>query len=261
LAGEFSHVLIDEQAHPSLKDAARFFECPIISFKHCDPEALCQALARLGQKPRPILLTDGMFSGNGEIAPLGAYFQRLPRNAFILVDDAHGAGVLGRTGKGTPEEEGVSEERVIQTITLSKAFGVYGGAILCGGALRAQLVRRSPMFAGCTPLPLPLAAAARKAVSILKRDSGFRRRLRRNVDYVKSKLRQKNIPAPATPAPIISLVPGPPAEAAAQRKRLLANKVFPSFIRYPGGPEKGHFRFVLSSEHSQTQLDALLAAL
>jgi 7-keto-8-aminopelargonate synthetase-like enzyme len=260
MRGEVSHVLIDEKSHPSLKDAARFLECPVIPFKHRDPDDLSRALSRLRKNCRPALFTDGMFASSGEFAPLKQYRERLPGSAFILADDAHGAGILGSTGKGTPEEEGV-RDHIIQTITLSKAFGVYGGAILCPRNMREKLMSRSAMFAGCTPLPLPLANAARKSVSILKQDPGFRLRLRRNVDYVKAALRQKSIPVVANLAPIIRLIPRTRPQTTALRKRLLANKVFPSCIRYPGGSDRGYFRFVISSEHSKAQLDALLSAL
>ena len=73
------------------------------------------------------------------------------------MDDAHGAGVLGRTGKGAPEHAGVSRRQIIQTVTLSKAFGAYGGAILGPARLRQRMLDRSRMFVGSTPLPLPLA--------------------------------------------------------------------------------------------------------
>jgi len=79
---------------------------------------------------RPILLTDGLFSHDGEVAPLDRYLEVLPPAGSVLVDDAHGAGVLGKSGRGTAEYLGVSGERLIQTITLSKAFGVFGGAVL-----------------------------------------------------------------------------------------------------------------------------------
>ena len=86
------------------------------------------------------------------------------------MDDAHGAGVLGRTGKGALEHAGVSRRRIIQTVTLSKSFGAYGGAILGTARLRQRILDRSRMFVGSTPLPLPLANAALAGVRILKAD-------------------------------------------------------------------------------------------
>jgi len=164
LAGRFSHALVDGRAHPSLEDAAQFLECPIVKFHHRDVEDLARVLRRLGSGVRPILLTEGMFSHDGSVAPLEAYLKVLPKDSLVLLDDAHGAGVLGKTGKGTAEYAGVSRRRIIQTVTLSKAFGVYGGAILATRRLREQIIARSRLFTGSTPLPLPLASAALEAV-------------------------------------------------------------------------------------------------
>ena len=117
------------------------------------------------------------------------------------------------------------------------------------------------MFAGSTPLPLPLAAAALQALDLVRNAPRLRWRLERNIQKVKSALRQQGFPVSATPAPIIVCHPSTPAEVAALRERLMARKIFPSFIEYPGGPESGYYRFAISSEHKRRQLDDLLSAL
>jgi 8-amino-7-oxononanoate synthase len=254
-----SHVLIDAKAHVSLQDAARQFDCPVIRFAHRNCDDVRRKLPRAAK--RIALLTDGMFAYDGVIAPLDRYMKILPRTAVMLVDDAHAAGVLGCTGKGTLEETGIGRNRVIQTITLSKAFGAYGGAILCDQSFRECLIQKSGMFAGSTPAPLPLVNAAIKAIRILKRDKTFRRRLVSNIQFVKSSLVAHHPTIVQSPAPIITLVPATAAEAAATCKRLIAHKVFPSFIQYPGGPANGYFRFVISSEHTKEQLFDLVCAL
>ncbi len=261
LVDDFTHVFIDEKAHPSLQDAAKIFTGAVKIFKHRDAKNLSIALRKLKKNSKPILLTDGMFSSDGSIAPLKNYLKFLPENGMLLVDDAHGTGVLGKSGKGTIEWENISRERVIQTVTLSKAFGVYGGAILGNADLREKIFSKSGMFVGSTPLPLPLANAAMASVKILASDKKFRRRLAQNVDYVKSALRKFEWPISENESPIISIVPENNSEADALKKRCQVNGVFPSWIKYPGGPESGYFRFVISSEHSQKQLDALLKAL
>jgi 7-keto-8-aminopelargonate synthetase-like enzyme len=257
LRDDFSHVLIDARSHASLRDATRFFSCPIIDFKHRDPADLKRLLRG---KSRPLVVTDGVYSHNGEIAPLKEYARMLPAKGMILVDDAHSGGILGAHGRGTLEHHGISRRRVIQTATLSKAFGVYGGAILCDRPLREKILVGSRMFAGNTPLPLPLANAALAAIELL-RDDSYRARLARNTEYVKSALRDAGITVPETPAPIVAIVPRTPRETKRLRAGLLARGVFPSYIQYPGGPEGGYFRFVISSEHSREQLDALLESL
>jgi 8-amino-7-oxononanoate synthase len=261
LAGGYSHALVDEQAHAALLDAAPLLDCPILKFKHRDAIHLAQSVARCGRGARPIVLTDGMFPRDGSVAPLKAYLKLLPPDGLLLVDDAHGAGVLGKTGKGTLELEGVKRQRVVQCLTLSKAFGVYGGVVLASRALREKVLARSRMFAGSTPLPLPMAGAALKAVEILKTDKRLRQRLEQNTLHVKTALRSAGLKLPETPGPIVSLVLNDELETALLKRRLLESGIYPPFIHYPGGPAQGFFRFVLSSEHSRKQLDRLIDVL
>ena len=261
LAGNFSHALLDDDAHASVSDAARLLDCPVLQFKSRDVDALAAAVQRCGPESKLLVLTDGMFSRDGSAAPLAQYLKILPKDALILVDDAHGAGVLGRTGQGAPEHAGVSRRRVIQSVTLSKAFGAYGGAILGSARLRQQILDHSRMFVGSTPLPLPLANAAMEGIRILKSDKSLRQRLARNAAHVKATLREAGLPLAETPGPIVPLLPRSPSEAARLNRALLAAGIYPPFIKYPGGPPSGYFRFVISSEHSRPQLDALLAVL
>ncbi len=260
LAGEFSHALMDSGAHCSLRDAAAFFECPVVEFNHRDTPSLARALRRCGQSARPVLLTDGLFARDGELAPLGEYLRALPSGGLVAVDDAHGAGTLGPTGRGTAEHLGVPTRRIFQTITLSKAFGVYGGAILGPRALQRKIHARSAVFAGQTPLPLPLACAAIASLEILQTDSSLRERLAANTRFVKNALREAGLRVANTPSPIIQVVPRSPRDMARLKERLLGRRIYPTHIRYPGGPAGGYFRFALSSEHGQDQLEGLVAA-
>ncbi len=261
LAGDFSHVIVDEQAHASLLDAAIFFDCPILKFKHRDAADLLRIVGRIGKQAKSVLLADGVFSHDGSLSPLRKYLKILPRNSVLLVDDAHGAGTLGETGKGAVELEGTPRHRVIQTITLSKGFGVYGGAILCSRSLRERIFARSRMFAGSTPLPLPLASAALKAVQVLAAEKSLRQRLVRNVAFVKGELSKAGANISPPPSPIVAIIPQTVREAERIKARCLAAAVFPSFIKYGGGPQDGYFRFAISSEHTREQLDALVRAL
>jgi 7-keto-8-aminopelargonate synthetase-like enzyme len=258
LAGNFSHALLDDAAHPSLSDASRFLECPMLRFKSQDPAALAGAVQRCGPGSKLVVLTEGMFSNNGSAAPLAEYLAVLPKDAMLLLDDAHGGGVLGRTGKGTIEHAGISRRRIIQTVTFSKAFGAYGGAILGTARFRQAVLDRSRMFVGSTPLPLPLANAALAGVRILKANPSLRTKLNHNATHVKTALRAAGLPLPETPGPIIPIIPRRPSEAAHLQRRLLSAGIFPPFIKYPGGPASGYFRFVISSEHTRSQLEALI---
>ena len=261
LAGEFSHALADEFAHAALLDAARMLDCPVRRFKHGDVSDLARVLSKCGANARPIILTDGMFSHDGSVAPLSDYLKILPRRGMILVDDAHGAGVLGKTGKGSLEHAGVNRRRIIQCATLSKAFGVYGGVVLGTRALRKKIAMRSPLFAGSTPLPPPLAGAALAALHILKREPIRRERLFRNVSYLRTQLRQSGWEIAETSGPIVRLPFMNSTAADDLKKRLLAAGIYPPFIKYGKASAAGIFRFVISSEHTERCLDKLARVL
>jgi glycine C-acetyltransferase/8-amino-7-oxononanoate synthase len=256
LAGQYSHALLDERAHGSLIDAAQLLDCPVLKFKHREAGGLARILQRLGGI-KPIILTDGMFSHDGSIAPIQDYLRLLPPQGMLLLDDAHGSGILGRSGKGTPEHARVNRKQIIQTVTLSKAFGVYGGAVLGRRALKAAIIARSRLFVGNTPLPLPLAFAAITAIALLRRDGKLRSRLTRNTEKLKARLHAAGFPVENNASPIVPLVPRDHREATLIRRKLLAAAIHPPFIRYPGGPKHGYFRFVISSEHTSGQLESL----
>jgi len=259
LSGTFSHVLLDERAHASLVDASEIFSCPIVRFRHRDPKQLADILQVIGKTAKPIILTDGMFAHDGSVAPVGAYLGLLPKDGVIVVDDAHAAGVLGANGRGTLEYLEISEQsRIIRTMTLSKAFGVYGGAILGSSTLQKRVLEKSRFYVGNTPMPLPLAAAALQALHILKTDRQLAARLSENVRYVKEELRQIRYPVEPTPSPIIPLLPETQREIGRLKRLFLAQRVFPPWIKYPGGPPLGYFRLALSSEHTKKQLDDFL---
>jgi 7-keto-8-aminopelargonate synthetase-like enzyme len=261
LAGNFTHALLDEAAHSSLQAAARLLECKVLPFRHCDPGDLARKLKRLGGGSVPVLLTDGMFARNGRVAPLRAYVEVLPKGTTLLVDDCHGVGVLGPTGRGTLEYEGIPRRNIIQTLTLSKAFGVFGGAILTSRKERRKILSSSRIFAGSTPLPLPLARAALAALGILERDRAFKRRLDENQRFVRAELRARRYELEDFPGPIIPFYPRRTGDRPKVVRALLSCGIHPPFIRYPGGPPNGFFRFVISSEHSQKQLESLCACL
>ena len=261
LAGQFSHALIDQAAHCSLKDAAELLGCPVLEFKHRSVPELAAAVKRCGPGARLLLLTDGMFSRDGAVAPLKQYLKVLPADAQVLVDDAHGAGVLGKHGRGAVENSGVKPRRIIQTITLSKAFGTYGGVVLGSRALRAKILARSRVLIGSTPIPLPIANAGLQALRILETASGLRSAMFRNVARVRHALQELGMALPEHPGPIIALKPTEPAALRKITHALRQTGIYPPFIVYPGGPPDGYFRFVISSEHTERQVQDLINAL
>lgn len=223
LTGQFDTVFIDKKAHPSLKTAVNMLGARVIEFPH---------LGRVSPRGKTLIATEGMFGQNGDIAPLDDY---LNSRARVWIDDAHGAGI---------REPQTPASNLIRTITFSKAFGVYGGAILCSAPLARKIVG-TRIFAGQTPLPLPLTFACLEAMNLLHRGSQLRKRLQANLDYIGS----------ATP--IIQLASPTPS----LKTKLLKSKIYPSCIRYPGAPPHGCYRFAISSEHTRAQLDRLMTAL
>lgn len=261
LAGKCTHALVDEGAHGALLDAARMLDCPVKKFRHRDVSDAARVLVQCGRNAHPLILTDGMFSHDGSVAPLREYLKILPQRGMMLVDDAHGAGVLGTTGQGSLEHEGVSRKRIIQCATLSKALGVYGGVALVSRALRVKILAGSRMFAGTTPLPPPLAGAALVALKILRGEPARRKRLFQNTAFVRKQLRRANWNLSETPGPLIRLPLLPPAATRDLKERLLAARILPPYIQYGNTSAPGFFRFVISSEHTRAQLEKLAAVL
>lgn len=260
LAGEFTHAFVDELAHGALRDAARMLDCPVKLFKHRDAADLARAIIKCSVDARPLVLTDGMFGHDGSVAPLREHLKILPRNGMILVDDAYGAGVLGKTGQGTLEHAGVNRQQIIQCATLSKAFGAYGGVVLATHALRKKILTRSRIFIGTTPLPLPLAGAALAALKILRAQPRRRKKLFRNVHFVRTHLRAAGWEIAETPGPIIRLPVMSDKHELTLNKRLLAAGIYPPYLRYGNSPH-GAFRFVISNAHQPSHLETLCAVL
>lgn len=269
LAADHERVLLEERAHACLVDAAALTGLPVARFPHRDPEGLARAIASGGRKRgaggggRVMVLTDGMFAHDGSVAPVAAYLRVLPRSAgTLLVDDAHGAGVLGRRGRGTLEACGVEPGRVVLTLTLSKTLGCYGGAVLGSPRLARHIRERSRMFTGNTPLPPPLAAGARAALAVLRQEGAERRaRLERNVAAVREGLRAAGGEVADWPGPVVAIAPRGATAVARLNRLLRAARILPPLIRYPNGPAPCYFRFAICSEHTAEQVARLQEAL
>ena len=260
-AGRFTHALIDERTHHSPRDAASFLSCPLRPFRHRDVKHLRQELRACGKSARPLIITDGLFSHDGSTAPLTEYLAALPHRGMLLVDDAHGAGTLGRTGRGTPEVCGVRDPRLVQTISLSKAFGVYGGAVLGSAAVIEAIQSRSHIFIGNTPPPLPLVNATLQSLQILRSDRSLRQRLHANITRLKTTLRAAGLETPDNLSPLVAVVPRTARHAARTAQELRGAGIYPPLIHYSGGLPHGYFRLAISSEHTAAQLDTLAEVL
>ena len=251
--GQVDHAIVDEHAHGSLRDALIFLGCRVTEFGHLNATDVAKRIPKNVPRERVALLTDGMFSHSGAVPPLCAYRKVLGPRALLWVDDAHAAGILGKNGRGTVEVAGIDRRRLIQTITYSKAFGTYGGAVLCEKALGERIIEKSCAVVGNTPLPLPLASATLAALKLCT--SALREKLSRKIELFWEEM---GLAQPVPLSPIISIAPD---DAEALRRRLIAAGIHPPLIQYPGGPEQGYFRIVISSEHSAAQIKKLAAVL
>jgi len=264
VAGEFSKFFVDAASHASTAEALPGLPGgSVFRSAHADPADLARQVdGRLGPGERPLVLVDGVMAGNGEVAPLGAYAAIVgPRGGRILVDDAHGIAVVGPTGKGSAEEEGVPPETVIRAGTLSKGFGAFGGIVAGSRELIDGVRLRSASFVGATGIPLPLAAAAIRSIGILRSDPGMVRRLRERSLRARERLRAMGLPVILSPAPILSVTLGDADRNGRLRERILAAGIYPPLIHYPGSPPGGHFRFTLSSAHGDEEVERLLGAI
>jgi 8-amino-7-oxononanoate synthase len=258
-ARDFDIFFVDEQCHASVTDAVGQSGRDTVAFAHTDPDDLeRQIRSRLGPGQRPLILTDGVFPARGEIPPLRSYADVAQSfGGMILVDDAHGVGVVGPTGKGSAELAGIPRETYYITGTLSKGFGVFGGIIPGGADLARRIHRESQAFVGSTGLPLPIAAAAIASVTHLTKNPEMITGLQDRSIRLKGELRRLGFDLPESPAPIISITFGDEKKNERLRDLLTRRGIYPPFIRYPGAPEGGHFRFALSSVHTRDQIDLL----
>ena len=264
IAPDFQQFFLDGTAHASLLVPA---DClprdRVHRFRHGNPESLREELrTHLRAGERPLVLTNGVVSGDGELPPLGAYWEAVrDADGMLIVDDAHGMGTAGLTGKGSPEEARLPPEAFLQTGTFAKAFGGFGGLLAGRSGLCRKVVERSRTFTGATPVPPPLAAAALRALALLQEHPAMITALRERTFRVRERLRTLGLPSCPSPVPILSVTHRNEARNQHLRALLLQNGIYPPFINYPGCPPGGHFRFTLSSLHTDEDVDRLLEAI
>jgi 7-keto-8-aminopelargonate synthetase-like enzyme len=265
LADDYDHVFIDADAHVSLKGPARCLSpANLTAFRHGDPDDLSRQLqGSLRAGERPLVLCDGVASSDGALSPLGKYWEIVRSGGgLLLVDDAHGIGTVGPRGKGSPEAAGLPPDAFVQTGTLSKALGAFGGLVAGSTGLTARIVDRSQAFMGTTALPPPFAAAAIRSIEILQANPGVIGELQERTVRVRERLGTMGFTTKSSPAPIISITQGDAARNERMRLNLLAHGLYAPLIRdYPGSPPGGHLRLTLSSVHTEPDIDLLLDAI
>ena len=261
LAQEHSVALVDERSHPSLFDAARNAQLELQSIPHGDGVALRRALAYCGSR-RAVVMTDSVFPSRGVVAPL-AEWAELARGhgGTLLVDDCHGTGVLGPSGRGALEQAAIGGEHVLLTSTLSKALGCYGGFIAGTRAQIERVQRRSSVYVGTTPIPPAIAEAARAALEVAFGDGERVAQLRANIAVFRAGLERLGLGRAREELPVFSFALESAERMLELEAGLREDGILAPYIRYPGGPAAGNFRIVVTAAHSLAQIERLLDAL
>ena len=263
LLGDGDACVQDKLNHASLIDAARLAGCAHKRYPHADAAAAGRQLASHADGAA-LLASDGVFSMDGDVAPLRA-LARIAREgqATLYVDDAHAVGVMGNAGRGSIDAAGLDGNDVpLRLVTFGKALGSAGAAVIGDADLIAHLAETARPYIYTTALPPAQAAATREAVRIAREGDDLRERLHANIDRLKSGARARGLRLMASETPIQPLLVGDDANALAMAAALEASGYWVAAIRPPTVPEGGaRLRIALSAAHDARQIDALLDAL
>jgi len=265
LAGRGDRIYLDALAHATLFDGARLSGAEVLTFPHNDAATLALLLeADSGQRGRKLVAVDGVFSMDGDLAPLPELDALCRRHgAFLVVDEAHASGVLGAEGRGSLEHFGLTaHEGLIQVGTLSKAFGSLGGFVACEEPLRRYLITRSRSFVYATALPPSCAAAALEALKVMQQEPGRRERLWALRDRLAQGLHRLGFDTFGSQTPILPVRMGKVEAALACQNSLWDQGIFCPAIRPPTVPrDASRLRLSLTADHTEEQVDRLLSAL
>jgi len=272
LEGTFDAIFVDELSHYSVFDAARLAGLPPIPFHHGDADGLAAAI-RHGLRPaqRPLVMTDGVFSVLGHIAPLADYCRVLAEypGAAVLIDDAHAAGVLGAAGRGTLDyfrltagRDGNCGASLFFCATLSKALGGFGGILPLDQNLLDQVRARSHHYEGASAPPVPVAAASAKALELARTRPELRDKLARNVRAVKDGLGRLGLAVDDTPVPIVPLCLGTAENMQRIQRQLAADGIMVPYLpTYSGLGPTGALRVAVFATHTSEMIAQLLDSL
>jgi glycine C-acetyltransferase len=264
---EGDYVVSDELNHASIIDSMRLAKaitkCQTGVYKHADMDDLRAKLAAARGARRRLIWTDGVFSMEGSIAPLPQILEiAREQDAIVAVDDSHGTGVLGTTGRGTPEHHGVLGDVDIITSTLGKALGGAAGGFVAGSAaLCDMLTQRSRPQLFSNALPPTVAASAMAAVRHIEANPGLVERLRDNTAYFRQAIVEAGFNPLAGETPIVPIIVGDTAHAIRMSDMLLDRGVFVTGFGYPVVPQgQARIRCQISAAHSREDLDEAVAA-
>jgi glycine C-acetyltransferase len=258
ILGADDHIISDALNHASIIDGCRLSKAKIHVFPHKDTAAADKILEGLGGAPgRKLLITDGVFSMDGDIGPLPALVESAERHgAIMMIDDAHSSGVLGRNGRGTVDHFGLHGRVDVQVGTLSKAIGVLGGYVCGSRDLIDFLYQRARPFLFSTSHPPAVPAACLAAFDILEQEPERIERMWDNTRYFKAALRSAGFNTGESETPITPVLVGEAKTAHAFSEQLFANGLLATGIGYPTVPEgRARVRTIVTATHTREMLD------
>jgi len=263
LLGDGDLCVQDKLNHASLIDAARLAGCAFKRYPHADADGAARQLATQAGGAA-LLASDGVFSMDGDVAPLGE-LARVARaqQAALYIDDAHGVGVLGEAGRGSVDHAGLASDAVpLRLVTFGKALGGAGAAVIGDADLIGHLAETARPYIYTTALPPAQVAATREAVRIARTGDGLRERLNANIERLKAGAQARGLALMPSDTPIQPLLVGSDAQALAMAAALEDQGCWVAPIRPPTVPEgSARLRITLSAAHETAQVEGLLDAL
>jgi glycine C-acetyltransferase len=259
LVGKEDVIFSDRLNHASIIDGCRLSGAKIAAFDHASPAHLKATIAaekQIGYR-RALIVTDGVFSMDGDVAPLPEiYAIAAAEDILLMVDDAHGEGVLGRGGRGIVDHFGLHGKVDIEVGTLSKAFGVVGGVVAGNHTIVEWLRQRGRPFLFSSAMTVPDAAACLAALDLLEASTELVDKLWENANYFKAEMKGLGFDTGVSTTPITPVMLGEAPLAQQFSRALFDNDVFAMAIGFPTVPKgKARLRVMISAAHSRGDLD------
>ena len=262
LSGAGDILFSDELNHASIIDGSRLSKAKIVRYKHNDPSDLAAQIQNETAVRRRFIITDGVFSMDGDIAPLKEIFAIAEKHdAITIVDDAHGEGVMGEAGRGIADHFGLHGKIDVEVGTMSKAFGVVGGYAAGSKKIVDYLRQRARPFLFSSAVTPADVAACIAAVDILTASGELVEKLWENTKYFKTKMLALGFNLGQSVTPIVPVMIGDTAKAHALSKQLFEANIFAMAITFPTVPKgKERLRVMMSATHSHADLDLAASA-
>ena len=259
LVGRGDVIYSDELNHASIIDGCRLSRANIVRYAHCDPEDLRRVIEENKDQgyQRAIIITDGVFSMDGDVAPLDKIYDIADTYGYLLmVDDAHGEGVLGKGGRGIVDHYNLHGKVDVEVGTLSKAFGVVGGAVAGKKIIVEWLRQRGRPFLFSSAMTVPDVAACLASLDLLEESTELVDRLWENTDYFKHEMEDLGFDTGLSTTPITPIMLGDAPLAQQFSRRLFEEGVFAMAIGFPTVPRgKARIRVMISASHQQEDLN------